>query len=166
MIIIAVAVIVTVTLVFGFSSNIVLKVGDPAPFFELKDQNDKTRRLSDYAEKRLVVYFFPMADTPGWIKEACGFRDVYGEYGKNNITVLGISYDRPEALLSFKNKYELPFNFLFDHDRSVSEQYGAAGKFFPSRRTFVIAPNGNIERIYESVNVNTHAEQILEDLTK
>jgi len=65
MIIIAVAVIVTVTLVFGFSSNIVLKVGDPAPFFELKDQNDKTRRLTDYAEKRLVVYFFPMADTPG-----------------------------------------------------------------------------------------------------
>ena len=65
MIIIAVAVIVTVTLVFGFSSNIVLKVGDPAPFFELKDQSDKTRRLTDYAEKRLVVYFVPMADTPG-----------------------------------------------------------------------------------------------------
>ena len=64
-IIIAVAVIVTVTLVFGFTGKIVLKVGDPAPFFELKDQNDKIRRLTDYAEKRLVVYFFPMADTPG-----------------------------------------------------------------------------------------------------
>jgi len=65
LIIIAIAVIVTVTLVFGFSGNIVLKVGDPAPFFELKDQNDETRRLSDYTGKRLVVYFFPMADTPG-----------------------------------------------------------------------------------------------------
>ena len=91
---------------------------------------------------------------------------MYREYEKNNITVLGISYDRPEALLSFKNKYELPFNFLYDHDRFVSKQYGAAGKFFPSRRTFVITPDGKIERIYESVNVNTHAEQILEDLTK
>ena len=166
LIIIAIAVIVTVTLVFGFTGKIVLKVGDPAPYFELRDQNDETRRLTDYTGKRLVVYFFPMADTPGWIKEACGFRDVYGDYGKNNITVLGISYDRPDALLSFKNKYELPFNFLCDHDRSVSEQYGAAGKFFPSRRTFVITPDGKIERIYESVNVNTHAEQILEDLTK
>ncbi len=65
MIIIAVAVVVIITLVFGFTGKIVLNVGDPAPFFELKDQNDKTRRLSDYAEKRLVVYFFPMADTPG-----------------------------------------------------------------------------------------------------
>ena len=65
MIIIAVGVIVTITLVFGFSGNAVLNVGDSAPIFELKDQNDKTRRLSDYAEKRLVVYFFPMADTPG-----------------------------------------------------------------------------------------------------
>ena len=64
-IIIAVAVIVTVTLVFGFTGKIVLKVGDPAPFFELKDQNDKIRRLTDYTGKRLVVYFFPMADTPG-----------------------------------------------------------------------------------------------------
>ena len=65
LIIIAIATIVTITLVFGFSGNIVLKVGDPAPFFGLKDQNDETRRLSDYTGKRLVVYFFPMADTPG-----------------------------------------------------------------------------------------------------
>ena len=65
MIIIAITIIVTITLVFGFSGNIVLKVGDPAPFFELKDQNDETRRLSDYTGKRLVVYFFPMADTTG-----------------------------------------------------------------------------------------------------
>ena len=65
LIIIAIAVIVTVTLVFGFTGKIDLKVGDPAPYFELKDQNDETRRLSDYTGKRLVVYFFPMADTPG-----------------------------------------------------------------------------------------------------
>ena len=65
LIIIAIATIVTITLVFGFSDNIVLKVGGPAPFFELKDQNDETRRLSDYTGKRLVVYFFPVADTPG-----------------------------------------------------------------------------------------------------
>ena len=157
MIIIAITIIVTITLVFGFSGNIVLKVGDPAPFFELKDQNDKTRRLSDYAEKRLVVYFFPMADTPGWIKEACGFRDVYGEYGKNNITVLGISYDRPEALLSFKNKYELPFNFLFDHDRSVSEQYGAAGKFFPADE-HLWSPRMGISKEYMKVWMWIHMQ--------
>ena len=65
LIIIAIAVIVTVTLVFGFTGKIVLKAGEPAPYFELKDQNDKIRRLTDYTGKRLVVYFFPMADTPG-----------------------------------------------------------------------------------------------------
>ena len=65
LIIIAITIIAIITLVFGFSGKIVLKVGDPAPFFELKDQNDETRRLSDYTGKRLVVYFFPMADTPG-----------------------------------------------------------------------------------------------------
>ena len=64
-IIVAIGAIVTVTLLFGFTGKIVLKVGDPAPFFELKDQNDKIRRLTDYTGKRLVVYFFPMADTPG-----------------------------------------------------------------------------------------------------
>ena len=65
LIISVIAVIVTVTLIFGFTSKIVLKVGDPAPYFELRDQNDETRRLTDYTGKRLVVYFFPMADTPG-----------------------------------------------------------------------------------------------------
>ena len=80
--------------------------------------------------------------------------------------MLGISYDKPKALLSFKNKYELPFNFLCDNDKSVSEQYGAGGIFVPSRITFVIAPDGKIEKIYHNVNVNTHGEQILKDLTK
>ena len=65
MIIVAIAVVVTVTLLFGFTGKIVLKAGEPAPYFELKDQNDKIRRLTDYTGKRLVVYFFPMADTPG-----------------------------------------------------------------------------------------------------
>ena len=144
--------------------SVKLNTGDIAPHFELKDQDGKIHKLSDYKGQRLVVYFFPKADTPGWTKEACGFRDIYSEYEKAYIIVFGISYDSPRGLKKFKTKYALPFNFLSDAKKEVAPKYGSASLAWPKRMTFIIDKNGKIEKIYNKVNVNTHAEKILDDL--
>ena len=151
----------------NFFSNdmIVLSEGDDAPSFSLRDQDGKTHNLSDYKGMRIIIYFFPMADTPGWIKEACGFRNIYSEFEKNGITVIGISYDKPKALRNYKDKYKLPFIFLSGTTKSVALSYGANGIFTPKRKTFVINSELKIEKIYDQINVNTHAEKILADLT-
>ena len=158
------SIIISTTLLIGSHRLETIKVGDKAPDFVLKDQDGKVHKLSDYRGQRVIVYYFPKADTPGWTKEACGFRDVYGEYKKAKIIVFGISYDSPKALKAFKDKYVLPFNFLSDKTKEVSKAYGAAGRVWPKRMTFIIDPMGKIEKIYEKVNVNTHAEKILDDL--
>ena len=155
-----------VSLNFFSADKIVLSKGDKAPPFTLSDQDGKTHNLSDYIGKRIIVYFFPMADTPGWIKEACGFRNIYSEFEKNNITVIGISYDKPNALRDFKDKYNLPFDFLSDSAKSVALSYGANGVFSSKRMTFIIDSDLKIEKIYNEINVNTHAETILKDLLK
>ena len=102
------------------------------------------------------------------------FRDIFQEvfdkefkteFEKNNITVFGISYNNSEALKKFKTKYNLPFNFLSDKDKEVAKRFGANGMFTPKRMTFVIDEYGKIEKIYKKVNINTHAETILKDLT-
>ena len=151
-------------LLYANNQSIQLTVGNKAPDFSLKDQDGKVRKLSDYIGERLIVYFFPKADTPGWTKEACGFRDIYGEYKKAKIKVLGISYDSPRALKKFKTKYALPFHFLSDNNKEVATKYGAASIAWPKRMTFIIDKDGRIEKIYNKVNVNTHAEKILDDL--
>ena len=146
------------------NQSVELKVGDKAPEFALYDQDNKLHKLSDYKGQRLIIYYFPKADTPGWTKEACGFRDIYSEYKRAGIIVFGISYDSSKSLKKFKNKYALPFNFLSDTKKEVAVKYGAAGTGWPRRVTFVIDKNGKIEKIYNKINVNTHAEQILDDL--
>ena len=151
---------------FFSNDKIVLSEGDDAPSFSLRDQDGKTHNLSDYKGMRIIIYFFPMADTPGWIKEACGFRNIYSEFEKNNITVIGISYDKTKTLRDFKDKYNLPFDFLSDSTKSVALSYGANGIFAPKRMTFVIGSDLKIEKIYNKINVNTHAEKILTDLTR
>ena len=150
---------------FFSNDKIVLSEGDDAPSFSLRDQDGKIHNLSDYKGMRIIIYFFPMADTPGWIKEACGFRNIYSEFEKNNIIVIGISYDKTKSLRDFKDKYNLPFDFLSDSTKSVALSYGANGIFAPKRMTFLINTELKIEKIYNKINVNTHAEKILTDLT-
>ena len=157
--------IIMVSLNFLSDDGIVLSNGDDAPLFSLKDQDGNIHNLKDYKGKRIVVYFFPMADTPGWIKEACGFRNVYIEFEKNKIVVLGISYDKQKSLRDFKDKYNLPFNFLSDSTKAIATSYGANGLITPKRITFVIDPDLKIEKIYNKINVNTHAEKIITDLS-
>ena len=148
-----------------FTEKISLMEGDIAPSFELFNQDEMLLSSKNFLGKKFIVYFFPYADTPRWTKEACGFRNIYEEFEKNNTTVFGISYNNSEALKKFKAKYNLPFNFLSDKDKEVAKRFGANGMFTPKRMTFVIDEYGRIEKIYKKVNINTHAETILKDLT-
>ena len=156
---------------FSFStlsgkSNIELKVGDAAPLFSLKDQDKNTHKLSDYLGKKVVLYYFPKADTPGWTIQACGFRDIYDKYKKNDIIVFGLSYDSSRSLKKFKKKYNLPFDLLSDSKKEVAVQYGANSPLWTKRITFVVNEKGKIEKIYRKMNVNTHAEKILSEIIK
>ncbi len=156
---------------FSFSSlsgkaNIELKVGDLAPAFSLKDQDKISHKLSDYLGKKVVLYYFPKADTPGWTIQACGFRDIYDKYKKSNIIVFGVSYDSPRSLRKFKKKWNLPFNLLSDSKKEVAVKYGANSPLWTKRITFVISESGKIEKIYRKMNVNTHAEKILSEITQ
>jgi len=148
-----------------FLEKISLSEGDLIPDFELSDQDGNIVSSKEFKGKRSVVYFFPYADTPGWIKEACGFRNIFEEFEKNNILVFGVSYNNLSALRKFKVKYNLPFTFLSDEKKVVAKSFGANGLFTPKRMTFVIDENGKIEKIYKKVNINTHAETILKDIT-
>ena len=143
-----------------FSSS--LTIGENAPEFSLKDQNGKIRRLSDYKGKKLVIYFFPKAFTPGWTKQACGLRDNYNSFETNDISILGVSYDSQNKLKNFKEEYNLSFNLLSDNKKVMGNLYDVNSfYFFPQRKTFLINERGVLVHIINSVNINNHAEDIL-----
>lgn len=139
--------------------------------FSLLDQNGVVHSLADYAGKWLLLYFYPKDDTPGCTKEACAFRDISSEYKKNDITVVGISKDSITSHKKFVEKYQLTFPLLSDESTQVIKSYGAwgekkfMGKVFDGvkRISFLIDPNQMIQREYDSVNVFTHANDILRD---
>ena len=136
-----------------------------APNFQLPDQDSTTHQLSDYIGSMVVLYFFPMADTPGWTKEACGFRDQFETYENENVKIIGVSFDTPDKLKAFRDKYSIPFPFLSDRKKSVAKMYDAKGWFFPKRVTFIIDREGMICHIIRNVNVHTHGGDILETIT-
>ena len=138
-----------------------LKTTDIAPLFISIDHNDNEIKLSDYLGKYVVIYFFPKAFTPGWTKQACGFRDKYDIYIDNNIVVLGISYDSPKKLRKFREKHRLPFTFISDYDKSISKKYNSGGILFPSRKTIIIDPKGTIIEIVENINIDSHSTDII-----
>ena len=146
------------TLLFSTS----LEVGELAPDFELYDQNNQIHKLEDYRGKKLVIYFFPKAETPGWIKQACGFRDEFQSFEKSQIEILGISFDSKEVLKKFREKHKLPFNFLSDINKDVGSAYGANKYyFFPSRITFLIDERGFVVHIFDEVDLYSHPKDIL-----
>ncbi len=143
-----------------FSSS--LKIGENAPDFTLNDQDGKQHQLSDYRGKKLVIYFFPKAFTPGWTKQACGLRDNYSSFNLNNISILGVSYDSEGKLAEFKEKYNLEFDLLSDSKKTMGEQYDVNSfYFFAQRKTFLIDENGVLVHKIDSVNINNHADEIL-----
>lgn len=147
-----------------------LKVGDKAPKFEAKDQDGNTVKLSDYAGKKLVLFFYPKASTPGCTAEACNLSDNYQTFVSKGYDILGVSADSAKRQSNFKNKYEFPFPLLADEDKAVIEAFGVWGpkKFMGKeydgihRTTFVIDENGVIENVISKVKTKAHAEQILE----
>ncbi|WP_281234505.1 thioredoxin-dependent thiol peroxidase [Flavobacterium gelatinilyticum] len=146
-----------------------LKAGDKAPSFSGTDQDGKTHKLADYAGKKLVVFFYPKASTPGCTAEACDLRDNFERFKANDYELLGVSADSQKAQLKFKDKYEFPFPLIADEDKSVINAFGVWGpkKFMGKeydgihRTTFVIDEKGIIEEVIEKVKTKEHAAQIL-----
>ena len=150
-----------------------LQIGEPAPDFTLPDQDGTAVKLSQFKGQRVVIYFYPKDDTPGCTKEACNFRDQWGAFEKQAITVLGISKDGASSHAKFIAKYDLPFTLLSDSEPcSVAAAYGSYGlkKFMGKeymgmmRHTFVVDAEGKIEKIYTKVKSETMADDILSDL--
>jgi peroxiredoxin Q/BCP len=148
-----------------------LEPGDDAPEFSLPNQNGEETSLDDLPGEYAVVYFYPRADTPGCTTEACSFRDDWDTYEEAGVAVVGISDDPVEDLADFREKYDLPFDLLSDEDGEVSAAYGSYGEknVFGNevmgvfRNTFVVN-NGEIVEVYEGVDPENHAEEILGDL--
>jgi len=146
-----------------------LKVGDKAPNFEALDQTGKTIKLSDYKGKKLVLFFYPKASTPGCTMEACNLRDNYQTFLAQGYDVLGVSADSAKRQQNFINKNELPFPLLADEDKAVINAYGVWGpkKFMGReydgihRATFVIDEEGVLEDVIVKVKTKQHTEQIL-----
>jgi len=148
----------------------VLREGDKAPDFTVRDGEGKTVKLKDFRGKKVVLYFYPKDDTPGCTKEACAFRDSFAKFKRRGIEVLGVSLDNEAAHKKFANKYDLPFRLLADTDKAISEAYGTYGekKFMGRtymgnhRMTFLIDEKGKIKKIFNKVKPEDHAEEVLE----
>ena len=148
-----------------------LKVGDKAPVFEALDQDGNTVKLEDYKGKKLVLFFYPKASTPGCTVEACNLRDNYERFLSLGYEVLGVSADSAKRQSNFKNKQELPYPLLADESKAVIEAFGVWGpkKFMGReydgihRTTFVIDENGVIEDVISKVKTKEHTDQILKD---
>lgn len=146
-----------------------LKEGDKAPKFSALDQDGNTITLNDYKGKKLVVFFYPKANTPGCTAEACNLKENYQTFQSKGYEILGVSADNAKKQQNFKNKYELPYPLLADEDKKVIEAFGVWGpkKFMGKeydgihRTTFVIGKEGTIEEVISKVKTKDHAAQIL-----
>jgi peroxiredoxin Q/BCP len=145
-----------------------LVIGEPAPEFELSDQDGQLHSLEDYRDQWVVLYFYPKDDTPGCTTEACEFRDNIFAFKALNAQVLGVSLDDVESHQKFAEKHGLPFPLLADVDGRVADAYGVKTKMVgftvAKRQTFVIDPDGNLARHYKKVRPATHSDEVLADL--
>lgn len=149
-----------------------LETGDAAPDFTLPDQDGKPVSLSDHAGRRLIVYFYPKAFTPGCTTQACDFRDNHRAFAAAGFEIVGISPDPVGRLQAFRERHDLPFSVLSDADHAVAEAFGAwgtkknYGREYQGiiRSTFVIGPAGTVEKAWRNVKAKGHAERVLADL--
>ncbi len=149
-----------------------IKVGNKAPAFNLPDQFKHEQKLSDYAGKWVLLYFYPKDDTPGCTVEACSIRDNWGDFKDAGLTVLGVSVDPVKSHKKFVDKYDLPFILLSDESKQTVKDYEVwAEKKFMGRTymgimrwSFLINPEGKITKIYEDVKPSEHVAEVLGDL--
>ncbi|AFM18286.1 Peroxiredoxin [Mycolicibacterium chubuense NBB4] len=150
-----------------------LEVGDKAPAFSLPDADGNTVKLSDFAGRKVIVYFYPAASTPGCTKEACDFRDNLAELNDAGLDVVGISPDKPEKLAKFRDKEQLTFPLLSDPDRKVLEAWGAYGEKTMYgktvqgviRSTFVVDENSKIALAQYNIRATGHVAKLRRDLS-
>lgn len=147
-----------------------LKVGEKVPDFSSTDQDGNTVKRSDYDGKKLIVFFYPRANTPGCTLEACNLRDNYSELKAEGYELLGVSADTERKQGNFKKKFNLPFPLLADTDHTVINAFGVwgpkkfMGRVFDGihRKTFVLDEEGIVTRVIEKVKTKDHAAQLLE----
>jgi peroxiredoxin Q/BCP len=141
-----------------------------APDFSLQDQNGNKRDFSAYRNRWVILYFYPRDDTPGCTREACRFRDDYSAALELDAEIIGISVDSPGSHAKFAGKHRLPFPLLADTGGKVARQYGVLWSFgpirFARRRTFIIDPQGKIQKIYRKVSPDSHSTEVIEDLRR
>jgi peroxiredoxin Q/BCP len=150
-----------------------LAVGDKAPAFSLPDADGKTVKLSDFKGRKVIVYFYPAASTPGCTKQACDFRDSLAELNEAGLDVVGISPDKPEKLAKFRDNEGLTFPLLSDPDKKVLTAYGAYGEKTMYgktvqgviRSTFVVDEKGNIEVAQYNVKATGHVAKLRRDIS-
>lgn len=146
-----------------------IKEGDEAPDFSVKDQDGRDVKLSDFRGQKVVLYFYPKDDTTGWTLEASSFRDANDVYKEKNIKVLGVSMDDEKSHQKFISKYNLPFTLLADTDHRIADAYGSYGdkeydgKIYNGvlRKTFLIDESGKIKKVFDKVNIEEHAGEVL-----
>ncbi|HEV7889708.1 MAG TPA: thioredoxin-dependent thiol peroxidase [Pyrinomonadaceae bacterium] len=146
-----------------------VKEGEAAPEFEARDAEGNTVKLSDLRGQKVALYFYPKDDTPGCTKEACSLRDGHAELTRRGIKVIGVSTDDEKSHRKFAEKYSLPFTLLADTDHKVADAYGAYGekKFMGRtydgvhRKTFLIDEAGRVRKVFDKVNVEEHADEVL-----
>ncbi len=148
-----------------------LKVGDKVPNFSAMDQDGNSIQFNDYHGKKLVVFFYPKASTPGCTMEACNLRDNYDLLQQNGFELLGVSADNQKRQTNFRKKYNFPFPLLADENKEVIRAFGVWGlkKFMGReydgihRKTFLIDEKGVVMRVIDKVKTRSHASQILEE---
>lgn len=143
-------------------------IGEPAPDFELKDQDGQLHSIEDYRGKWVTLYFYPKDGTPGCTTEACEFRDNIFAFDRMDCQILGVSLDDQESHKEFAEKHGLPFPLLADTKGTTAGAYGVKtrlmGLTLAKRQTFLIDPQGNVAKHYADVDPDTHSKQVLADL--
>ncbi|MCY2934312.1 MAG: thioredoxin-dependent thiol peroxidase [Planctomycetota bacterium] len=147
-------------------------IGETAPPISALDQSGKTVNLSDFLGKTVVLYFYPKDDTPGCTKEACGFRDDYASFTNKGVVILGVSPDDTAKHKKFVDKYNLPFSLLADPEKVICQAYGVwkeksmygRTSMGVERTTFVISPEGKIDKIFAKVKVEGHISKVLDSV--
>tara|TARA_B100000401_G_scaffold380582_1_gene282277 strand:- start:2003 stop:2455 length:453 start_codon:yes stop_codon:yes gene_type:complete len=146
-----------------------LKIGDKAPDFEGKNQNNESVKLSNFIGEKVVLYFYPRDNTPGCTAQACNLKDNFNELSRKGYKIIGVSSDSIKSHKKFEEKYSLPFDLISDEDKAIHKSYGTwieksmyGRKYMGTARwTFIIDENGIINNIIEKVKTKEHTNQIL-----
>lgn len=146
------------------------EIGSAAPDFDLPDSANQRHTLADYRGRWLVLYFYPKDATPICTAEVCNLRDGYGEFQARNVALLGVSLDDADSHTEFAQRHDLPFPLLTDTNAAVARAYGSLSDFglfrFAKRHTFLIDPSGRVAKVYQKIDAEQHAQEILHDLNQ